>query len=157
MLSWSSAAPGTVHQKHTQASAYPLKQPLGVADELPGAPARLYPAPDFSPRRCCHAMLKLRVRMPKRSLLSTAGRGIRTPVDVQSHSPTEGPAEAKAHFLKIICVPGYTPAFSFGGLHLWWAVIPCELASVGAGDVVEAAEPMLRGQRRWLSASGWLP
>ena len=64
-----------------------------------------------------------------------------TPVDVQSHSPTEGPAEAKAHFLKIICVPGYTPAFSFGGLHLWWAVIPCELASVGAGDVVEAAEP----------------
>jgi hypothetical protein len=38
-------------------------------------------------------------------------------------------------------VPGYTPAFSFGGLHLWWAVIPCESASVGAGDVVEAAEP----------------
>ena len=24
---------------------------------------------------------------------------------------------------------------------MWWAVIPCELASVGAGDVVEAAEP----------------
>ena len=41
-----------------------------------------------------------------------------TPVDVQSHSPTEGPAEAKAHFRIIISVPGYTPAFSFGGLHL---------------------------------------
>ena len=38
-------------------------------------------------------------------------------------------------------MPGYTPAFSFGGLRLWWAVISCESASVGAGDVVEAAEP----------------
>jgi hypothetical protein len=28
-----------------------------------------------------------------------------TRVDVQSHSPTEGPAEAKAHFRKIISVP----------------------------------------------------
>ena len=63
-----------------------------------------------------------------------------TPVDVQLHSPIEGPAEAGT-FLKIISVPCCAPAFSFGGLRLWWAIFPCESASVGAGDVVEATEP----------------
>eukprot|EP01046_Picozoa_sp_COSAG06_P025788 COSAG06_NODE_2186_length_7388_cov_4.729867_8_plen_222_part_00 len=58
---------------------------------------------------------------PTRSLLSTAGRRL-TPVVVQLHSPFEGLAEAKAHFRKIISVPGYTPAFSFGGLRLRWEV-----------------------------------
>ena len=60
-----------------------------------------------------------------------------TPVDVQLHSPIEGPAEAGT-FLKIISVPCCAPAFSFGGLRLWWAIFPCESASVGAGDVVGA-------------------
>ena len=63
-----------------------------------------------------------------------------TPVDVQLHSPIEGPAEAGT-FLKIISVPCCAPAFSFGGLRLWWAIFPCESASVGAGDVVGATEP----------------
>ena len=49
----------------------------------------------------------------------------------------------RATAARFICISGpcCAPAFSFGGLRLWWAIFPCESASVGAGDVVGATEP----------------
>eukprot|EP01046_Picozoa_sp_COSAG06_P012946 COSAG06_NODE_774_length_12424_cov_35.268014_3_plen_192_part_00 len=60
-----------------------------------------------------------------------------------SDSPPPG-AVVAAHWTLTSTIAGHTRCTvwgRFGGLRLWWAIFPCESASVGAGDVVGATEP----------------